>query len=300
MTQDLPTSDVTFARRRFDETCARLRPDLHRFCTRMTGSPCDGEDVLQEALVTAFYRLPELRDGTAFRPWLFRIAYTRCIDLLRVRRPVASVDGLAAEVVETDAPPLDEVLDDKEQAQRLLGHIVTDLPPRERATVLLKDVLDASLEEIAEVTGSNVGAVKAALHRGREKLKTAHRGPGRRLPMPPAHRALVQRYLAAFNQRDWDGVRALLADEARLDVVHQSEGPFVDACYFVRHDALVVPWRLALAWVDGLETIVRFRHEDGAWRPRSVVQVVAENGEVTQVRDFLHVDGLLDPCVVEE
>jgi RNA polymerase sigma-70 factor (ECF subfamily) len=54
-----------------------LRPDLHRFCTRMTGSPCEGEDVLQEALVLAFYRLDELRQGASFKAWLFRIA-RRC------------------------------------------------------------------------------------------------------------------------------------------------------------------------------------------------------------------------------
>src|SRR3954447_21091322 len=74
--------DVAAARKRFEEACTPLRADLHRFCTRMTGDPCDGEDVLQDALAAAFYRFPELRDGAAFRSWMFRIAHNRCIDFL--------------------------------------------------------------------------------------------------------------------------------------------------------------------------------------------------------------------------
>src|SRR6266545_3988906 len=57
-----PIDELDAARRRFDDACARLRPDLHRFCTRMLGNPCDAEDVLQDALVLAFYRSSELRD----------------------------------------------------------------------------------------------------------------------------------------------------------------------------------------------------------------------------------------------
>src|SRR6478752_3664492 len=71
-------SQVLEIRQNFEAACAALRPDLHRFCTRMTGSVSDGEDLLQETLVHAFYHLPELREGASLRPWLFRIAHNRC------------------------------------------------------------------------------------------------------------------------------------------------------------------------------------------------------------------------------
>jgi RNA polymerase sigma-70 factor (ECF subfamily) len=129
LTEEL-TQELAEARRRFDEACDRLRPDLHRFCTRMTGGPCDGEDVLQDTLALAFYRLAELRATTSLRSWLFRIAHNKCVDFLRARRRVEPFDE------ESDAEedrPMDEKLEDKRRAERALSNIVTELPPKERA-----------------------------------------------------------------------------------------------------------------------------------------------------------------------
>jgi RNA polymerase sigma-70 factor, ECF subfamily len=294
MKEDL-SHEVAAARRRFDEACDRLRPDLHRFCTRMTGSPCDGEDVLQDALVLAFYRLSELRDPGSLRAWLFRIAHNRCIDFLRGRRRFDAFE-------EGDHPheqrAMADRLDHAQRAGQLLSNIVTELPPRERACVVLKDVLECSLEETAEITGASVGAVKAALHRGRDKLGRAERGPGRTVALEPRQRALVERYLAAFNRRDWDGVMLLLSSDARLEVVHRSEGPLRDACYFVNYGRLAWEWKLALASVDGVESIVHFRKIDGAWVAHSVVQLGIERDLITVVRDYIHVDYLLHACSV--
>jgi RNA polymerase sigma-70 factor (ECF subfamily) len=290
------TQELAEARRRFDETCDRLRPELHRFCTRMTGSPCDGEDMLQDALVLAFSRLSELRDGASLRFWLFRIAHNKCIDFLRSRRLFEPHDD------ERGAPEdrtMDETIDHKQRAERALSNIVTELPPRERACLVLKDVLDCSLEETAEIVGSSVGAVKAALHRGREKLEQAERNPPPVVrALEPRRRKLVEAYLAAFNRRDWDGVRALLSDEARLEVVHRSEGPFDGARYFTNYARLSWKWKLALAWVDGVESIVHFREVDGAWVPHAVVQLGIEGDAIAVVRDYVHVEYLLRHCVV--
>jgi RNA polymerase sigma-70 factor, ECF subfamily len=297
LTEEL-TQELAEARRRFDEACDRLRPDLHRFCTRMTGGPCDGEDVLQDTLALAFYRLAELRATTSLRSWLFRIAHNKCVDFLRARRRVEPFDE------ESDAEedrPMDEKLEDKRRAERALSNIVTELPPKERACIVLKDILDCSLEETAEITESNVGAVKAALHRGREKLNQAERMrdlQSRSVPIEPRRRALVERYIAAFNQQDWAGVRALLSDEARLEVVHRSEGPFSDSCYFDNHLRLSWQWKLGLAWVDGVQSVVRYRQVDGEWVPQSVVQLAIEDDRVTLVRDYIHVEYLLHHCTV--
>ena len=193
---------------------------------------------------------------------------------------------------------MEDLLDDKSRAERALAAIVTALPPRERACVVLKDVLDWSLEETADVTGSNVGAVKAALHRGRAKLAQAKDEPRAAATLAPAHRALVERYVAAFNRRDWDGVRALLTDDARLHIVGRTEGPFRDACYFVNHERLGWKWKLALARVDGGEAIVRYREVDGAWVPHSVVQLGLARDKIARVRDYIHVDYVLRHSVV--
>ena len=287
--------EITDARQRFDEACARLRPDLHRFCTRMTGDPCDGEDIVHDTLVLAFYRLAELRDPAALRSWLFRIAHNKCIDRLRARRRL--------DVLPDDTPdqehPMDERLDRKQRTERVLANIVTELPPRERACVVLRDVLDHSLEDTAEIVGATVGAVKAALHRGRDKLeRAAHAPPRPRRALPARHRDLIQRYLAAFNRRDWDAVRSLLSADARLEVVHRSEGPFGNT-YFTNYGGLAWPWKLALARVDGTESVVHFRQVDGTWRPHAIIQLAIDDDQITLVRDYVHIDYLLDSSVVE-
>lgn len=273
----------------FDESCAALRPDLHRFCARMTGNPCDGEDLVHEALATALARKDELREAGALRSWLFRIAHTKCIDFLRARRRLTGDDAIEEETSEVE---MGDELDEKRRVERALANLVTELPAKERAAVMLKDVLDCSLEETAEITRSNVGAVKAALHRGREKLRDADSHP-RREALPAETRAVIENYIAAFNRRDWDGVRALVAEDAKLDVVDRASGRFHDLRYLVNYGALKANWKLEFAYVDGVECVVHYREVDGQWRPYSVVSISVEGNRISHVRDYLHIDYLL-------
>src|SRR5829696_8849772 len=168
-TGDAPTDRGLYEARylAFLETIAHLRPSLHRYCARMTGSVADGEDVVQEALFHAYRRLDSYDPTRPIKPWLFRIAHNRCIDFLRSRgvREDAESGAELPDVVWPDDPPGPAL-------GRAVEHLVLTLPPMERACVLLKDVLDHSLEEIAPLVGSTVGGVKAALHRGRAKLAT--------------------------------------------------------------------------------------------------------------------------------
>jgi len=120
----------------FLETISTLRPSLHRYCARMTGSVMDGEDVVQEALFEAYRKLDKFDDSRPIKPWLFRIAHNRCIDFLR-RRGVRDEADAAAAVPEAVEPS--ELVFGTGKA---VEHLVLTLPPKERACILLKDVLD--------------------------------------------------------------------------------------------------------------------------------------------------------------
>src|SRR3989449_8646189 len=129
----------------FLETVATLRPSLHRYCARMTGSVMDGEDVVQEALFEAYRRLDQFDQKRPLKPWLFRIAHNRCIDFLRHRgvRDEAEV----ARAVPEAADPADPVMGNGKAVE----HLVLTLPQKKRACVVLKDVFDYPLEEVAEL-----------------------------------------------------------------------------------------------------------------------------------------------------
>src|SRR5213592_925833 len=152
----------------FLETISSLRPSLHRYCARMTGSVMDGEDVVQEALFEAYRKLDKFDESRPLKPWLFRIAHNRCIDFLR-RRGVRDEAEAAAATPEGVSPAAPATLG----VGKAVEHLVASLPPKERASVLLKDVFDYSLEEIAELVDTTVGGVKAALNRGRTKLASS-------------------------------------------------------------------------------------------------------------------------------
>src|SRR5712692_1233711 len=158
----------------FLETITHLRPSLHRYCSRMIGSVLDGEDVVQEALFQAYRKLDSFDEDRPLAPWLFRIAHNRSVDFLR-RRAVreeaeAEAEAAAPDSVAPIEPPLPAL-------GRAVEHLVLTLPPKERACVLLKDVFEYSLEEVAELVDSTVGGVKAALNRGRSKLASLENQP---------------------------------------------------------------------------------------------------------------------------
>src|SRR5882757_9637324 len=185
----------------FLQTVLHLRGRLHRYCARMTGSVIDAEDVMQEALFEAYRKIETLDDPGALRPWLFRIAHNRCIDFLRTRQVRRRAEaGFAEDEIVLPVEPAGQ------GADRAIARLVIHLPPKERACVLLKDVFDHSLEEIADLVGSTVGGVKAALSRGRAKLAALPSEPVIRLepPQDPQLSRLLQRYVELFNRRDWD------------------------------------------------------------------------------------------------
>jgi RNA polymerase sigma-70 factor, ECF subfamily len=273
----------------FLETIPQIRPKLHRYCARMTGSVLDGEDVVQDALFHAYRKLDTFDDTRPLAPWLFRIAHNRCIDLLRRRgvREEAETEAAVPDAVAPVDPPGPAL-------GRAVERLVLGLPPMERACVLLKDVFDYSLEETAALVDSTVGGVKAALNRGRGKLAA---GVAQAPPVEPktaeiAH--LLRLYVDRFNERDWDGLRTLIAADARLRVADAFSGPLAVSPYFARYASERVPWRMAAGEVDGEPAVIILNRRDDRWTPGSAIKLELSGGRVSRIADFGHVPWLLD------
>jgi len=282
------------SRRRFLELVTDLRPELHRYCARMTGSVADGEDIVQETLARAYYLLPEMDEVPAFRPWLFRIAHNRALDHLRryearMGEPLEAVQDSAAD------PALDpgDAIAHQQAVQAAVSRFV-ELAPAQRSCVILKDVLGHSLEEIGGLLELSLPAVKAALQRGRVRLRelAVTRPP----EPPPQTTPAVARYVALFNARDWDGVRAMLAEDVQLDLVSRAQraGRAVGD-YLTNYDRYR-DWRLAPAWLEGREVIAVFR-APGDTRPGYLIELDLEQGKIRRIRDFRYVPYIMQDAV---
>lgn len=278
----------------FLETIAHLRPALHRYCARMVGSVLDGEDIVQDTLFRAYRKLDSFDDTKRLGPWLFRIAHNQCIDALRRRRVRRGAEAEAA-VPDSTAPVDPHGL----AVGRALEHIVLTLPPKERACVLLKDVFDYSLEEIAEMVGSTVGGVKAALNRGRSKL-SAPRGSVAKRRVAHTDQAMRIRdlYIERFNRKDWDGVRELISADAQLVVADKFSGPVEDGPYFGRYDRLTRPWRLAAGEVDGETVVIVLERGADVWVPQAIVRVSISDQQIVSIIDYTHCPWVLSAATV--
>src|SRR5579872_7347559 len=252
----------------FLETISSLRPALHRYCSRMTGSVMDGEDVVQEALFQAYRKLETFDEARHLKPWLFQIAHNRCIDFLRRREVREQAETAALEPDSVDpSEPVGAILD------RAVEHLVLALPPKERACVLLKDVFDYSLEEIAELVDSTVGGVKAALNRGRSKLSASSPAAKPARSASPELQKVMQLYVDRFNRRDWDGVRELISADARLNVIDRFAGKFADAPYFFNYNNWPWTWKLASGEIEGESVIIILQRGADTWTTYSVIRM---------------------------
>lgn len=258
----------------FLDTYEPLRSDLYRYCRHLTRSPWDAEDLAQDAMARAFVTLGQMGEPPAnARAWLFRVASNLWIDQVRRRR--------REEPLEARAEPA--ALGDARAAREAAGTLLGDLAPQERAAVVLKDVFDLSLEEIADALATTTGAVKAALHRGRGKLAEPAPEPTR-APPPP----VLDAFCAAFNAGDLERLTALLLDTASVEVVSATTqyGPEA-AKRTVLWGMLFGGARMARGHDCGIEP--RFVQGVLADPPR--VEAVAHRGEWLLLHWYRHDDG---------
>jgi RNA polymerase sigma-70 factor (ECF subfamily) len=282
-------SEVDAGRKRFLELVADVRPDLHRYCARMTGSVSDAEDIVQDTLARAYFALPDIHSLPPLRSWLFQIAHNRAIDHLRrydqrMGRPLDD----ALDAVDVADGPEDSVA--RDETVRVAIGVFLELPPFPRSCVVLKDVLGHSVDEIAVLLHQSTAAVKAALHRGRVRLRelramseqsTSH---PRQTPSPT-----LARYIALFNARDWDGVRAMLSEDVKLDLISRSQrSGRRDVSGYLTNYAKFSDWYFVPAWIDGKEVIGGFRNEREA-KPSYYIELGIVDEHVVNIRDFRYV-----------
>ena len=262
-----------------------LRPKLHRYCARMTGSVVDGEDVVQEALLKAVAAWRGTRSVDHPEAWLFHIAHNAALDFLR--RRAHRETGLTTEGLEMVPDPVN-LAEDRQAAATSL-YTFMQLPVAQRGSVILMDVLGYSLEEIGAVLGTTVPAVKASLHRGRARLRAlADQPDDRRLPaLPQAQRALLATYVERFNARDFDSIRDMLAEEVRLELVANTRmngrkevGTYLGN-YSRNHD-----WHLTLGLVEGRPAAIVREAGSGKPDPSYFILLEWRGGKLSFIRDF--------------
>lgn len=282
----------------FEQLVIDIRPALHRYCARMTGSILDGEDVLQDALVKALNARAQA--GPILQParWLFRIAHNAALDFLR--RRARSEARLANEDPEMIVDSTQEQPDPELLSTSLRTFM--RLPRVQRSCVILMDVLGYSLLEIGEIVDASLPAVKSALHRGRTRLRELANEP-EDVPAPilsPSERTLRAAYVDRFNARDFDAVRAMLADEVRLDLVNRRrlDGRAEVELYFTNY-AKASPRRFELGFVDGRLAMLVYETAD----PEIVSYFVVidwTGSSIVRIRDFLYAPYALEGVTISK
>ena len=224
----------------FSALAEPYRPELRVHCYRMLGSLQDAEDLVQETLLRAWRRLDTYQGRAPFRAWLYKIATNACLDALdrRSRRSLPPARQPAADPNQAPAPPISEPIwlepfpdewlggllpglearyDTRESITLAFLAALQALPPRQRAVLILRDVLGWRASEAASILDLTVSAVNSALHRARATLARHYHGrsleamPSR--PPDEATRVLLERYVRAWETADIDGLIALLTED---------------------------------------------------------------------------------------
>lgn len=272
----------------FEGRLAALRPRLHRYCARMTGSAVDGEDVLQDSLIKALQARAEGAIVENLDGWLIRIAHNTSLDFLR-RRARTNVVPLSEYAEDAPMPETDIVTVGFQTFLRL--------PELQRCAVILKDVLGHSIEEIAAVADCTPAAAKSALQRGRLTLRQwAVQTDDTRLPlMPEASRQRMAHYVRLFQSGDFDAIRAMLAYDVKLELVNRLrlEGRDGVSRYFTAY-VEAAKWRYAFGAVEGRPAMLVFDTTGATDKPAHFALLEWRGDRIAAIRDFLYAPYVLE------
>jgi RNA polymerase sigma-70 factor (ECF subfamily) len=270
-----------------DRLLLEMRPKLHRYCARMVGSVIDGEDVLQDALIKAVEAFPTAGPIGNPEGWLFRIAHNTALDFLRRRNRQEALRS--GEELDMIADQLDPVLS-RQIASASLRTFMR-LPVAQRSSVILMDVLGCSLQEVCEIMDYSLPAVKAALHRGRTQLREFADEPDDARPpkLSDADRERLNAYVAHFNARDFDAIRAMIADDVRLELVNKTRlnGKAEVSRYFGNY-SVISDWHLVPGLVEGRPAILVFDPNEPGSGPKYFMLLNWSAAKIATIRDFRH------------
>jgi RNA polymerase sigma-70 factor, ECF subfamily len=291
----------------------RHRRGLVAHCYRMLGSPFDAEDAVQETILRAWSNRDRFDGRAAITTWLYRIATNVCLDMLKgARRRARPMDlGAAGEPVLANLhvdssqrwiePLPDSLIDTDDPAEAAIGResvrlalvaALQRLPARQRAALLMHDVLRWDAGEIAELLDTTSASVHSGLQRARATL--ARSNVSLWDPQPPlsaADRALLERYVVAFERYDLDALTSLIREDAQ-----QSMPPY-DLWLRGREDILA--WwfgpgiacsgsRLVPARANASPTFAQYKPAaDGTWRPWALQVVEIEANGIAEMTFFL-------------
>ncbi len=304
-----------------DELDPRLlehRRELTGYCYRMLGSAFDAEDAVQETMVRAWRGLADFEGRSALRSWLYRIATNVCLDQLSgrqrralpmdlsgspwqpveaslaARRPATAwvEPVLDRQVVPEDADPAEQAVQ-RESIRLAFVSALQHLPPRQRAVLLLREVLRWRAEEVAALLGTTVASVNSALQRARATM-AAVGGESETEPLDDGYRALLDRYVDAFERYDVDGLVALLHEDAT-----QHMPPFE---MWLRGRADIGAWmlgpgakcrgsRVLPTLANGAPAFAQYRPlPEGGHAPWALHVLEVRAGRVAHVSSFLQLD----------
>lgn len=279
-------ADVRGPWRRFIDDITPLRPDLFKYCCGLTGSLWEGEDLAQDVLLHVFGQLGKLNTDVEHpRAYLIRMATNLWFD--RLRRLNLERAYAATSLAE---PPHDSAdIGQESDVRAAANRMFLNLAPRERAAVMLVDVLDFTLAEAAELLKATIGSVKSALHRGRDRLKTA---PEVAPPTSATPRALIDRFVAALSARDFEAIRAMCLASVTIEMVggatfdgYEAGKSTFEFAHFIMPD-----WgfgespRWSAAFIEGEPVAVGFRTLGGVEGVNEVWRFEMDEGGLSKVR----------------
>jgi RNA polymerase sigma-70 factor (ECF subfamily) len=302
------------------EDFARLtdpfRPELLAHCYRMLGSVHDAEDQVQETMIRAWRSYGEFEGRASLRTWLYRIATNACLRALEnsSRRPLPSgLDGPSAypeaplaaarpevpwlqpmpdALVSAGSADPAEIVASRQGMRLALIAALQYLPARQRAVLILRDVLRWRAAEVADLLGTTTAAVNGMLQRARARLEQAAPDEDQiREPADPADRALLDRYATAFQNADITAVMQLLRDDAVFEMPPEptwfTGRELIGR--FLRSRVLSEPgrFRLIRTAANGQPALAAYlRDEDGGYRAHSICVLTIAGSRIARVASF--------------
>ena len=299
-----------------EQSLEQHRSELTGYCYRMLGSSFEAEDAVQDTMVRAWRSIDRFEGRAALRSWLYRIATNVCLDMLNGRQrrarpmdlgPAGSAEadfhaGVLPEAAWLEPMPDTRVLPEdgdpaelaasRETLRLAFVNALQHLPPRQRAVLILREVLRWQATEVAELLDTSVASVNSALQRARAQLSDNDLTPDTPVdPLDDAQRELLDRYVAAFEQYDMDALTSLLQEDATLSMPPFDlwlQGADEVRAWFVGHGVGCKGSRLLPVNANGSPGFAQYRPSpEGGWEPWALQVLEISDGRIAHLNSFL-------------